>query len=263
MEKVQLKPTSCPPELPDDHARTSDYGIKIMTTDIETHSEASPSNGQKRRTSRRPESPVTPQPPHLPSRRNPKWIALGVVALCLGALLSYFIYAKVATETAVVAAARTVYRGETIEQGDLATITVRGGSLPHAIPAGQLNDLLGKRAAFDLAEGSAIISTAVTDAAIPAEGRAVIGLKLAPGRAPGNLLQPASRVRLIALPAAVDGSTTDKLAGTIFVGSVIDQSQAADGMSILVNVDVDAAAAPTIATLAAQDRIVIVRDASR
>jgi len=233
-----------------------------MTTDIEPHIAAAPSNGQKLKPSRRPESPVTPQPPRLPSRRNPKWIALGIVALCLGALLSYFIYAKVANETTVVTAARTVYRGETIELGDLATIALRGGSLPHAIPAAHVNDLVGKRAAFDLVEGSVILSTAVTDTAIPAEGRAVIGLKLAPGRAPGNLLQPASRVRLIAMPAA-DGSATDKLAGSIFVGSVIDQSQAADGMSILVNVDVDAAAAPTIATLAAQDRIVIVRDASR
>jgi len=47
------------------------------------------------------------------------------------------------------------------------------------------------------------------------------------------------------------------------VGSVVDQSPAADGTSILVNIDVDAAAAPTIATLAAQDQIAIVRDAGR
>jgi hypothetical protein len=44
---------------------------------------------------------------------------------------------------------------------------------------------------------------------------------------------------------------------------VIDQSPAADGTSILVNVDVEAGAAPTIAALAAQDRIAIVRDAGR
>ena len=74
---------------------------------------------------------------------------------------------------------------------------------------------------------------------------------------------PGSRVRLIAMPAAADSSTSDKLAGTIFVGSVIDQSQAADGTSILVNVDVDAGAAPTVATLAAVDRIVLIRDAGR
>jgi|SRR5512133_1828641 SAF domain len=233
-----------------------------MTIDIEPRNAASSSTK-----ARQPKAvsvaapPVTPQPPRLPGRRNPKWIALGIVAICLGGLLSYMIYARVATETAVVAVAHTVYRGEAIDQGDLATITLRGGTLPHAIPAAELAELVGKRAAFDLVEGSIVLSTAVIEAAIPAEGRAIVGIKLAPGRAPSNLLVPSSRVRLIAMPVAADSSTTDKLEGTIFVGSVIDQSQGADGTSILVNVDVEAAAAPTIATLAAQDRVVIVQDA--
>jgi hypothetical protein len=234
-----------------------------MTIDIEPRAAASDNSARKRNGRPSTESPLTPQPPRLPGRRNPKWIALGIVALCLGGLLSYVIYARVATETAVVAAAHTVYRGETIERNDLATVTLRGDSLPHVIPATQLNDLVGKRAAFDLVEASVISSTSVADSAVPAEGRAIIGLKLAPGRAPSNLLLPASRVRLIALPAAADSSIADKLTGSIFAGTVIDQSQAADGTSILVNVDVDAAAAPTIATLAAQDRVAIVRDAGR
>jgi len=234
-----------------------------MTVDSAARTAAPSTKPDKRRTGSSLQPPVTPQPPRLPGRRNPKWIALGIVALCLGGLLSYVVYTRIARETAVVASAQTVYRGETIEQRDLATITLRGGSMPHAIPAAQLNDLVGKRAAFDLVEGSVIFSTAVTDSAIPPEGRAIVGLKLTPGHAPGNLLLPATHVRLIAMPAAADSSTTDKLAGSIFVGSVIDQAQAADGMSILVNVEVDAGAAPTIATLAAQDRVAVVRDAGR
>lgn len=234
-----------------------------MTLDIQPRSATRPKQARKKPAPQADKSPATPQPPRLPGRRNPKWIALGIVAMCLGGLLSYVIYARVATESTVVAAAHTVYRGETIEHADLATITVRKGSLPHAIPASQLQDLVGQQAAFDLVEGSAIISTAVTAAATPAEGRAIVGLKLPPGRAPGSLLLPASRVRLIAMPAAADSSTSDKLAGTIFVGSIVDQNPAADGTSILVNVDVEAAAAPTIALLAAQDRIAVVRDAGR
>lgn len=205
----------------------------------------------------------TPQPPRMPGRRNPKWIALGIVALCLGGLLSYMIYMRVASEVAVVVAAHTIYRGETIEQDDLTTITLRGGALPQAVPAARLTDLVGKRAGFDLIEGSVIPFTAIVAEAIPAEGHAIVGLKLAPGRAPGNLLLPSSLIRLIALPAVADGSATDKLAGTIFVGRVIDQSPAADGTSIMVNVDVEAGAAPTVAMLGAQDRIAIVRDADR
>jgi len=232
---------------------------------IDTEPRTATSSGKTRKSKAAPAAgpPVTPQPLRMPGRRNPKWIALGIVALCLGGLLSYMIYAQVARESAVVAAAHTVYRGETIERSDLATITLRGGSLPHAIPATQLGDLVGKRAAFDLIEGSTIPSTAVVDEAVPAEGRAIVGLKLAPGRAPGNLLLPSSLVRLIALPAVADDSTADKLAGSIFIGRVIDQSPAADGTSIMVNVGVDADAAPTIAMLAAQDRIAIVRDAGR
>ena len=235
-----------------------------MTIDTESRTAVSPkSKSRKPKTAAAPRSPATPEPPRLPGRRNPKWIALGIVALCLGGLLSYLIYTRVASESAVVAAAHTVYRGETLEQSDLATITLRGGSLPHAIPAAQLGDLVGKRAAFDLVQGSVISETAIVDAAIPAEGRAVVGLKLTPGRAPNSLLLPSSRVRLIAMPAAADSSTTDKLAGSIFVGRVVDQSPAADGTSILVNVDVAAAVAPTIAMLAAEDRIAIVRDSGR
>jgi hypothetical protein len=234
-----------------------------MTTDIESSTTRTSEKTRKTKAPSAAESPVTPQPPRMPGRRSPKWIALGIVALCLGGLLSYMIYARVASETAVVAAAQTVYRGETIEQGDLTTITLRGGSLPQTLPAAKLADLVGKRAAYDLVEGSVIPSTAVVEQAIPAEGRAIVGLKLAPGRAPSNLLLPSSLVRLIAMPAAADSSTTDKLEGSIFIGRVIDQTPGADGTSILVNVDVEAGAAPTIAMLAAQDRIAIVRDAGR
>jgi hypothetical protein len=234
-----------------------------MTIDTERRTATSSGKARKPKAAPTAGLPTTPQPTRMPGRRNPKWIALGIVALCLGGLLSYMIYAQVASESAVVVAAHTVYRGETIEQSDLATITLRGGSLPHAIPATRLGDLVGKRAAFDLVEGSAIPSTAIVEEAVPAEGRAIVGLKLAPGRAPGNLLLPSSLVRLIALPTGADGSTADRLAGSIFIGRVIDQSPAADGTSIMVNVDVDAGAAPTIAMLAAQDRIAIVRDAGR
>ena len=199
----------------------------------------------------------------MPGRRNPKWIALGVIAICLGGLLSYVIYSRVATETAVVAIAQTVYRGETIEAGDLTTITLSGGSVEKAVPAGELQNLVGKRAVFDLPEGAVIPSTAVADVALPAEGRAVVGLKLEAGRAPTSLLLPGSLVRLVALPAPVDAQASDKLVGTVYVAAVVDQAPAADGTSTLVNVDVSAKQAPTIAMLASQDRLAVVRDADR
>jgi len=233
-----------------------------MTIDIEPR-DATTQHGAKPARHRPTEStmPITPEPVRMPGRRNPKWIALGIVALCLGGLLSYVIYSRVATETAVVAVANTVYRGELIERDDLTTITLQGNSLAQAVPARELDNLVGQRAAFDLAEGSVVVSSAVTAEVVPAVGRAVVGLKLAMGRVPTSLLVPSSDLRLVALPPQDGG--TDKLTGDAFVARVIDQAPGADGATILLNVDVAAAQAPTIALLAAQDRIAVVRDAGK
>ena len=110
------------------------------------------------------ESPeTTPAPPRVPGRRNPKWIALGVVALCLGGLLSYVIYARLANETAVVSVAQTVYRGEVIDAADLTTITLQGSTMAQAVPAADLDTMIGKRAAVDLVAGSVLVASAVTE----------------------------------------------------------------------------------------------------
>lgn len=208
--------------------------------------------------------PATPEPPRLPGRRNPKWIALGVVALCLGGLLSYAIYSRVATDTAVVAISQTVYRGELIEEADLTKTVVQGTSFPDAVRAERLTELVGQRAAFDLPAGSVVSGGSVTTTTVPVDGRAVVGVKLDLGRAPAALLLPSSPVRIVALPPADTGAgKADKIAGKTYLATVIDQSPAPDGTSILVNLEVDAGQAPTIALLAAQDRIAVVRDPGR
>ncbi len=203
--------------------------------------------------------PAIAQPPRLPGRRNPKWIALGVIALCLGALLSYAVYAKVATESSVVAITHTVYRGEAIEEDDLGRVVIQGDSFPQAIPATALPTLVGQRAAFDLPEGSILSAASVTEVDLPRDGQAVVGLKLASGRAPVELLLPSSPVRLVALPGP-DPESADAVVGKTFVAQVIAHSPDADGTSTLLNVEVDAGQAPTIATLAAQDRLAVIRD---
>ena len=205
-------------------------------------------------------SETTPSPPRVPGRRNPKWIALGVVALCLGGLLSYVLYARLADETAVVTVAQTVYRGEVIDAADLTTITLKGNTIAQTVPATDLDAMVGKRAAVDLVAGSVLVASAVTHEAIPASGRTVVGLKLSAGRTPTSLLIPSAAVRLVALPAQ-NGS--DELTGDTFTARIVDQANGPDGTSILVNVDVAADQAAIVAQLAAQDRIALVRDAGR
>lgn len=246
---------------------------------IDVRSRPDRSNGRRPREGRdrlgQPESdprtagPVAPAAdaalPRLPARRNPRWIALGVVALCLGALLSYVVYAHVASETTVVAMARTVYRGEAIEADDLTTVRLQGGALPEAVAATQRDSLVGRRAVYDLPAGSVVAAGSVADTAVPLEGRSVVGILLPGGSAPADLLLPSAPVRLVALPApASSGSTArDEFAGKTYPARVIDRSTAADGVSTMLDVDVEQAQAPTIALLAAQQRLAVVRDAGR
>jgi hypothetical protein len=208
--------------------------------------------------------PTTPEPPRLPARRNPKWIALGVVAVCLGGLLSYVIYARVATETAVVAMTSTVYRGEVIEAADLSSVTLSGDPAVPVIPADQAQTLVGQRAAYDLVAGSLVAPESVTPAALPATQRAVVGMKLAGGRAPADFLVPGAPVRLVALPPVdAQPGARDPYAGKTFVARTVSSVPGPDAGSLFVDVDVPAAQAPTIAMLAAQERLSVVRDAGR
>lgn len=239
-----------------------------MSTDLETRSNGSRSRGAP--TTATPtgssgaESPPGGALPPLPGRRNPRWVALGVLALCLGALLSYVVYARVAEETTVVSAAQTVYRGEVLERADLSTVRVRGGTLPDTLPAANLDQLVGQRAVFDLPAGTLVTGAAVSAAELPTEGRSVVGLRLATGRAPQALLFPSSPVRLVALaPASTDAAADDELTGKTYPARVVGQTAGADGASLVLDVDVDRGQAPTIAMLAAQDRIAVVRDAGR
>lgn len=211
-----------------------------------------------------PSPPTAPELPRLPGRRNPRWIALGVLALCLGALLSAVVYARLASETTVVSLAATVYRGEAVERDDLTTVRLRGGTLPDTVAAGRLESLVGQRAVFDLPAGSVLPAAAVAPVAVPADGRAAVALKLVTGRAPAGLLPPGSPLRLVALPAAsTQTGGTDALAGKTYRARVIEQVPGVDGASIVLTVDVDQGQAPTVALLAAQERLTVVRDAGR
>lgn len=212
-----------------------------------------------------PGSPVsTTLPPRVPSRRNPKWVALGVVALCLGALLSYVSYSRVAHQLPVVAVVNTVHRGSTIQAKDLTMVDVSSESGARLVPASELPRLVGRKAVYDLVGGSFLPPGAASDALVPATGRALVGVRLVAGRAPAGELPPSVPVRLVALPpSGADPGFSDSYTGDTVTARVISQEEGADGASIIVNVDVPASQAPMVALLSSQERLALVRDADR
>ena len=207
--------------------------------------------------------PGTPEP-RLPGRRNPRWIALGIAAICIGGLLSYVIYARVATENAVLALTHTVYRGQTVAASDLTTVTLSGDPGLPTVAADRRSELIGQRAVYDLVEGSILAPGAIAPVKVPADERALVGIKVSAGRAPSNHLLPGSAVRLIAVPPPnAEAAFRDEYTGKTFTARVVDQQAGPDAASTLVNVDVGTDQAPVIALLAAQDRLSLVRDADR
>ena len=158
-------------------------------------------------------APTLPVPPRLPGRRNPRWIALGVIAICLGGLLAYAVYARVSTETRVLTVASTVYRGEVVDAADLTTVVVHGDPPGPVVRATDQSSVVGKRAVFDLPAGSLVAPGSLADAALPDTGRSVVGLRLATGRAPASLLVPSAPVRIVALPAPANGTGREGRAG--------------------------------------------------
>jgi len=235
-----------------------------MTTDTRPRTDRRPPRGQALPSEQAQPPTSTPPPPRVAGRRNPKWIALGVVALCLGALLSYVTYARVAHEVAVVAVVRTVHRGGTITAADLSSATVSAASGVRLVPASELSQVIGRTAVYDLVAGSFLPPDAAADVVVPAVGRTVVGVRLAVGRAPAGVLPPSSPVRLIALPpAGADPKFSDSYTGDTVTARVISQEAGADGTSTVVNVDVPAAQAPWVALLSAQERLALVRDADR
>jgi hypothetical protein len=206
----------------------------------------------------------TPAAPAIAGRRNPKWIALGVVALCLGALLSYVLYSRAANEESVVAVVNTVHRGDTLSAKDLTTVKLSASSGVKVVPASQLSELVGRKAVYDLVGGALLPVGAVASVVVPQTGRAVVGIRLVAGRVPSGQLPAGTPLRLIAIPpAGTDPNFTDDYTGRVIIARHISQADSADGTSIVINVDVPAAQAPVVALLAAQERLAVVRDADR
>lgn len=207
---------------------------------------------------------AVPEAPTVRGRRNPKWIALGVVALCLGALGSFFLYSQVSSAQTVVAISNTVHRGAIVERGDLTTVTVGNTPGVRTVPGDQLDAIIGKRAAFDLVAGGLLAPDALTETLIPEPKRSVVGLRLVAGRAPSGQIPPGTRVRLVAIPpASADSEFTDSFSGKTIEAKMVSSQINADGVSVVVNVDVAAEQAAAVGTLGAQERLVLIWDAER
>ncbi|HHV20232.1 MAG TPA: flagella basal body P-ring formation protein FlgA [Propionibacterium sp.] len=198
--------------------------------------------------------------PRLRPRRQPKWIAAGVLAMCLGGLGAAFLWVEASGSAEVLVLTRSVARGETVAASDFRVARVGQLDGASSVQAAELPALTGQQALVDLSEGALLPAGGIGQAALDAEG-VQVGLRLAPGRIPLGELPAGTPVLLVPLedPRVNPGAAGDLPAP--LRGSVLTPPRTGpDGVAQLLDVRLDAAQAPAAAMLAATDRIVLVKE---
>lgn len=198
-------------------------------------------------------------------RRQPKWIAAGLLAICLGGLGATVLYTEATQSTDVIVATRTVPRGEVIGPNDLRVVRVGNLLGVSHTDAVQLNTLVGQRALVDLPEGALVPAGGVGRPVLD-QGQSQVGLKLAPGRIPTGELPQGTQVLLVPLAderAAAGGADTRAAGPPVPAIVLTPPAVGPDGVAILLDVRVETARAPEVAGLAATDRLVLVKEAGR
>lgn len=195
--------------------------------------------------------PPSPRPDavHLRARRSPRLIALGVLAIVLGALGAATLYSLNTNLINVVVVTSDVVRGDMIEATDLAAAEIPASLQVDTSPAGELAEMIGQRALSDLPAGSFPLARHLGEQPV-AQGKSLIGIRLSAGRLPSAALPPGTRIQLISL-AEDDDSVVDALMASSPI--LLD-----DASGHLLDVTVNNDVAPAIAKLAATDQLVLI-----
>ncbi|MEW6473869.1 MAG: SAF domain-containing protein [Actinomycetota bacterium] len=213
------------------------------------------SNGPSRATA--PLPPMPASPPGGPRHRSR--MAAGALILVACTLAAVVVYGRVGDRRAVLAVARGVDVGQTLQAGDLRVVHVSADPGLQTIPAAQRSQVLGRPAAVRLVPGTLLSPAEIGDGAALPEGMALVGAILKPGQFPLGLA-PGDTVALVAVPASGAGAVVgaDSAAGPPTATVVaVDRSTDATG-NTTVSLQLPATAAPLIAGAGAAGRLNLV-----
>ena len=124
------------------------------------------------------EGGLLPSPPK--ARRRWGLFAAMAALVCLGALGNVWLHQATTNAKQVVAARTMIERGSIITRDQLVTVQVGSDPALRSVPASALADLVGKRAAVDVAAGSLLTTDSTTDKQIPGSGHSLVGVGVMP-----------------------------------------------------------------------------------
>ncbi|NNG20473.1 hypothetical protein HJ590_13040 [Naumannella sp. ID2617S] len=209
--------------------------------------------------------PPPGEPGRVRTRRQPRWIAAGLLAIALGGLGAALLWQQLVTTTEAVVVSHRIPRGEVIRSGDLRSVDVGSTVGVSTVPAAEIPALVGKRALVELPEGALLAKGSVGTPSLD-RGASQVGLKLAPGRLPTGDLPVGTPVRLVPLedPRKQPGQPASGPPVPVVTATVAAPPRTGpDGVAVLVDVRVDQSLAQQVAELAAAERLALVKEAGQ
>jgi hypothetical protein len=195
-------------------------------------------------------------PPKL--RRRPALVAAAIGAICIGALLAGWAWTAATNTQEVLVARHSIERGAVIDVSDLARVRLSADSALKPVAASQFDQVVGQRAAMDIAEGGMLTPGSFTAEVVPGEGQSVVGVALTSAQAPGLGLQYGDLVRVVVTPAQGE----DLPAGTPLTNdaTIVGVHTSEETGQTVVDLLVPKADAAVLATRIATGNIALVLD---
>lgn len=215
---------------------------------------------EERRTGTRasvPETSASVTPP-LKLRRRPALVVAGVIVTALGCLLGAWAWSATTNTQEVLAARDTIHRGEVIKAEDIQRIRISADPALTPLPASAYDDVIGQRAALDMAAGGVLTSESTADEPLPPQGQSIVGISLTPAQVPGMPLYGGDEVRIIVTPGDNGEAPANSPQFTVaeVVGTYMDETTG----NTVVNVLVPYADAGVLAARAATGNVALVLD---
>ncbi len=179
--------------------------------------------------------PDAPRRVRTVARRRGALVGVGLALVSLGALAFLYVSGQLSTATPVIAVVNDVQRGAVIGETDVGVANVVPDPALAPVPADRIDEVVGLRAATDLAAGTLLTENSMTQAVVPAAGEAVVGVPLAPGQMPGEPVLPGDVILIVATPGPGDAAPVQTPPA---IEAAVLQTHPATGASDQVIVDV-------------------------
>jgi SAF domain len=211
-------------------------------------------------TTGKPPAPPLAVPRLAPRRRSFLQGALALLLIVAGALTAGYVVQRIGATHDYLAVGRPIGAGAEITAPDLIIVRVNSALGLRPIPASQAREVVGKHAVMALVPGTLLTMDQLTDESIPGPGKQLVGLLLKEDRMPAARVRIGASAVLVVIPDKLSigaDKTPELVPPRTIAARIVDVKPGHSEGETLVNVEVATADAPTVAAMAADDRIAL------